>query len=78
MCKMNKAVNNGVRSTFFDPHLSSVQTAPSSVQDASEAEVLVQSLCWFLLFTDCGVKTYGIQRRDEPTRDIYVVQDEKG
>lgn len=25
-----------------------------------------------------GVKTHGVQRRDEPTRDVYVVQDNKG
>eukprot|EP00967_Tisochrysis_lutea_P118877 scaffold193552_cov20-Tisochrysis_lutea.AAC.1 len=28
--------------------------------------------------TECGIKMHGIQRRDEPTRDVYVVQDEKG
>lgn len=27
------------------------------------------------MFADSGVKTHGIQRRDECTRDVYVVQD---
>ncbi|KAF5831723.1 Ribokinase-like protein [Dunaliella salina] len=30
------------------------------------------------LLKKSGVKTHGVQRRDEPTRDVYVVQDSKG
>lgn len=48
------------------------------VMRAAAGQHLRRAAVPLFVYAECGVKMPAVQRRDEPTRDVYVVQDNKG